>query len=187
MSYSEYLGRYKQKMTTYVDTRPRYTASHYTEVVKRVAAAGNLETVVAKTACARVLNAPSTRTETGFLHGGGHTVQDAPMYTEYAAGQAVAQSLKPANVKAAKITNMCLSTTALPEFNDKLAADDAGAGAIQRQRVAYARGYSANCCPNCKKVLFSDGCNCRLTTAQAAALKSVNTMRRTIEPNVHVT
>jgi hypothetical protein len=187
MSYSEYLGRYKQKLTTYTDTRPKYTASHYTEVVKRVAASGNLETRVAKTACALVLNAPSTRGASGYLHGGGHTVQDTANYNEYTAGQAVAQSLKPANVKASQITNLCLSTTTLPEFNDKLAADDSGAGAIQRQRVAYARGYASNCCPTCKKVLFADGCNCKLTTAQAAALKSVNTMNHTIEPNVRVT
>ena len=187
MSYSEYLGRYKQKLTTYTDTRPKYTASHYTEVVKRVAASGNLETRVANTACALVLNAPSTRGASGYLHGGGHTVQDTAMYNQYTAGQAVAQSLKPANVKASQITNICLSTTTLPEFNDKLAADDAGLGAIQRQRNTYQRGYYDNCCTYCKKVLFADGCNCKLTTAQAAALKSVNTMKHTIEPNVRVT
>jgi hypothetical protein len=109
------------------------------------------------------------------------------MYNQYTAGQAVAQSLKPANVKASQITNICLSTTTLPEFNDKLAADDAGLGAIQRQRNTYQRGYYDNCCTYCKKVLFADGCNCKLTTAQAAALKSVNTMKHTIEPNVRVT
>jgi len=187
MSCSEYLGRYKQRLTTYTDTRPKYTASHYTEVVKRVAASGNLETAVAATACTRVLNAPSTRGSSGYMHGGGHNVQDTAMYNQYTAGQAVAQALLPKNVKPSQITNLCLSTTALPEFNDKLAADDAGLGAIQRQRVAYGRGYATNCCPTCKKVLFADGCNCRLTTAQAAALKSVNTGIHTIEPNVHVT
>ena len=187
MSYSEYLGRYKQRLTTYTDTRPKYTASHYTEVVKRVAASGNLETPVAAPACALVLNAPSPRGASGYNHGGGHNVQDAAMYNQYTAGQAVAQSLMPNNVKPSQITNMCLSTTALPEFNDKLAADDAGLGAIQRQRNTYQRGYYDNCCQYCKKVLFADGCNCRLTVAQAAALKSVNTGIHTIEPNVHVT
>jgi ABC-type methionine transport system ATPase subunit len=114
-------------------------------------------------------------------------VKDTAVYNEYTAGQAVAQSLKPANVKPSQITNLCVSTATLPEFNDKLAADDAGMGAIQRQRVAYGRGYASNCCPTCKKVLFADTCSCKLTVAQAAALKSVKTMFHTIEPNVRVT
>jgi len=122
-SYSEYLGRYKQRMVTITDTRPRRDAGHQTEIVRRLAASGNLETRVANTACALVLNAPSTASASTFLHGGGHTVQDAPMYTEYTAGQAVAQGELRRNAKASSITNTmpCLSTSALPEINDRIA------------------------------------------------------------------
>ena len=171
-SYSEYLGRMKQRMVTITDTRPRRDAGHQTEIVKRLAASGNLETRVASTACAVVLNAPSTATPSGFLHGGGHTVQDAPMYAEYVAGQSVAQGTI-ANTKAALITNTapCLSSSQLPEINDRLQAD-AQLSLIQAARQNYGKGYATNCCLNCKKVLVADSCNCRLTAAQSAALKS---------------
>ena len=66
-SYSEYLGRMKQRMVTITDTRPHRDAGHQTEIVRRLAASGNLETRVASTACALVLNAPSTRTAAGYL------------------------------------------------------------------------------------------------------------------------
>jgi hypothetical protein len=171
-SYSEYLGRYKQRMVTITDTRPHRDAGHQTEIVKRLAASGNLETAVARTACAVVLNAPSTASQSGFLHGGGHKVKDAPMYTEYAAGQSVAQGAR-ANTKASQITNTmpCLSSSQLPEINDKLAAD-AQLSLIQAARQNYGNGYANNCCPNCKKVVLASSCNCRLTAAQSAALKS---------------
>jgi hypothetical protein len=171
-SYSEYLGRMKQRMVTITDTRPHRDAGHQTEIIKRLAASGNLETRVASTACALVLNAPSTRSAAGYLHGGGHTVQDAPMYAEYVAGQSVAQGTR-ANTKASQITNTvpCLSSSQLPEINDKLAAD-AELSKIQAARQNYGKGYATNCCPNCKKVLLADQCNCRLTAAQSANLKS---------------
>jgi hypothetical protein len=139
-SYSEYLGRMKQRMVTITDTRPRRDAGHQTEIVKRLAASGNLETRVASTACAVVLNAPSTATPAGYLHGGGHTVQDAPMYAEYVAGQSVAQGTR-ANTKASQITNTvpCLSSSQLPEINDKLAAD-AELSKIQAARQNYGKG-----------------------------------------------
>jgi len=184
MSYSEYLGRYKQRMVTITDTRPHRDAGHQTEIVRRLAASGNLETRVANTACALVLNAPSTRSPSGFLHGGGHTVQDAPMYTEYTAGQAVAQGALPKNAKPSQITNTmpCLSSAQLPEINDKLAAD-AELSKIQAARQSFGRGYYDNCCPNCKKVLFASGCNCSLTAAQSSVLKSAIQRPHTIEPN----
>ena len=69
-SYSEYLNRYKQRMPTITDTRPRRDAGHQTEIVRRLAASGNLETAVANTACVLVLNTPSTRSAAGFNHGG---------------------------------------------------------------------------------------------------------------------
>ena len=43
-SYSEYLGRMKQRMVTITDTRPHRDAGHQTEIVRRLAASGNLET-----------------------------------------------------------------------------------------------------------------------------------------------
>jgi primosomal protein N' len=182
-SYSEYLGRMKQRMITITDTRPRRDAGHQTEIVKRLAASGNLETRVASTACAIVLNAPSTATESGFLHGGGHTVQDAPMYAEYVAGQSVAQGQR-ANTKASQITNTapCLSSSQLPEINDRLAAD-AQLSLIQAARQNYGKGYASNCCPTCKKVLLADSCNCRLTVTQAAALKSTINWPHTADRN----
>ena len=182
-SYSEYLGRMKQRMVPITDTRPHRDAGHQTEIIKRLAASGNLETRVASTACAVVLNAPSTATPSGFLHGGGHTVQDAPMYTEYAAGQALAKGAR-ANTKASQITNTapCLSSSQLPEINDKLAAD-AQLSLIQAARQNYGLGYASNCCPNCKKVLLADSCNCRLTAAQQAALKSTINWPHTADRN----
>lgn len=182
-SYSEYLGRMKQRMVTITDTRPRRDAGHQTEIVKRLAASGNLETRVASTVCATVLNAPSTASQSGFLHGGGHTVQDAPMYAEYVAGQSVAQGQR-ANTKASQITNTapCLSSSQLPEINDRLAAD-AQLSLIQAARQNYGLGYATNCCPTCKKVLLADSCNCRLTVAQAAALKSTINWPHTADRN----
>lgn len=183
-SYSEYLGRMKQRMVTITDTRPHRDAGHQTEIVRRLAASGNLETRVANTACALVLNAPSTRSEARYLHGGGHTVQDAPMYAEYTAGQAVAQGEKRSNAKASQITNTmpCLSSSQLPELNDKLAAD-AELSKIQAARQTYGNGYYSNCCLTCKKPLLAGSCNCRLTVAQAAGLKSTINWPHTADPN----
>jgi len=174
----------KQRMVTITDTRPHRDAGHQTEIVRRLAASGNLETRVANTACALVLNAPSTRSEAGYLHGGGHTVQDAPMYAEYTAGQAVAQGEKRSNAKASQITNTmpCLSSSQLPELNDKLAAD-AELSKIQAARQTYGNGYYSNCCLTCKKPLLAGSCNCRLTVAQAAGLKSTINWPHTADPN----
>jgi len=182
-SYSEYLGRMKQRMVTITDTRPHRDAGHQTEIIRRLAASGNLETRVASTACAVVLNAPSTASPAGYLHGGGHTVQDATVYSEYVAGQALAQATR-VNTKASQITNTvpCLSSSQLPEINDKLAAD-AQFSLIQAARQNYGKGYATNCCPNCKKVLLADQCNCRLTAAQAAALKSTINWPHTADRN----
>jgi hypothetical protein len=183
-SYSEYLGRYKQRMVTITDTRPHRDAGHQTEIVKRLAASGNLETAVAKTACALVLNAPSTASPATFLHGGGHTVQDTSRYNEFTAGQAVAQGALPRNAKTSQITNTmpCLSSTQLPEINDKLRAD-AELSKIQAARQMFGNGYVNNCCPTCKKTQMAGECNCRLTNAQAAAFKSVIQWPHTADRN----
>jgi hypothetical protein len=182
-SYSEYLGRMKQRMVTITDTRPHRDAGHQTEIVKRLAASGNLETRVASTACAVVLNAPSTASPAGYLHGGGHTVQDVTVYSEYAAGQTLAQATR-ANTKASQITNTmpCLSSSQLPEINDRLAAD-AQLSRIQAARQNYGLGYASNCCPTCKKVVIAGSCNCRLTAAQSAALKSTINWPHTADAN----
>ena len=185
-SYSEYLGRYKQRMVTITDTRPHRDAGHQTEIVKRLAASGNLETAVAKTACALVLNTPSTRNPSGYLHGGGHNVQDSPMYTEYAAGQALAQAELPRNAKASQITNTmpCLSSAQLPEINDKIAADPTGFGVIYNAKQLGEKGY--NTCLTCgaiRKSQLASGCNCRLTVAQASGLKSNIQWPHTANPN----
>jgi hypothetical protein len=170
-------------MVTITDTRPHRDAGHQTEIVKRLAASGNLETRVASTACAVVLNAPSTATPSAYLHGGGHTVQDTGVYSEYAAGQTLAQATR-ANTKASQITNTapCLSSSQLPEINDRLAAD-AQLSRIQAARQNYGNGYANNCCPTCKKVLLASSCNCRLTTAQQAGLKSVINWPHTADAN----
>jgi hypothetical protein len=176
----------KQRMVTITDTRPHRDAGHQTEIVKRLAASGNLETRVAKTACALVLNAPSTASPATFLHGGGHTVKDAPMYAEYTSGQAVAQSELRRNAKTSQITNTapCLSSAQLPEINDRMAADPTGFGAIYNAKQRLGNGY--NTCLTCGRYTppqFASGCNCRLTAAQRAALKSAINFPHTLEPN----
>lgn len=162
-SYSEYLGRMKQRMPQIIDTRPqKRSASHQTEIVRRVAAAGNLETVRPSTVCA-----PSRmRTFDGnlFSTNGGHRVRDAQHITEFVAGNAVAQSRKPGVSNQSLGPQMtgraCMTTANLPEINDKLAAD-ANLSAIKAQKNAFERGYTtANCCNMCKKVLFASTCPC---------------------------
>jgi len=186
MSYSEYLGRYKQRMVTITDTRPHRDAGHQTEIVRRLAASGNLETRVAATACALVLNAPSTRGSAGFLHGGGHNVQDAPMYAEYTAGQAVAQGELRKNAKPSQITNTmpCLSAAQLPEINDKIAADPTGFGAIYNAKQLGGKGY--NTCLSCGATYrpqFASGCNCTGASLANQGLKSAIQRPHTLEPN----
>jgi len=183
-SYSEYLGRYKQRMVTITDTRPHRDAGHQTEIVKRLAASGNLETAVANTACVLPLNAPSTRGSSRYNHGGGHRVMTTSRYVEYKAGQAVAQAELPRNAKASQITNTmpCLSSSQLPELNDKLAAD-AELSKIQAARQSYGLGYAGNCCQTCKKVVFAGTCNCTGASLAPLGLKSAIQRPHTIEPN----
>ena len=185
-SYSEYLGRYKQRMVTMTDTRPHRDAGHQTEIVRRLAASGNLETAVANTACALVLNAPSTRSESGYLHGGGHRVMTTSRYVEYKTGQAVAQAELPGNAKASQITNTmpCLSSTQLPEINDKIAADPTGFGAIYNAKQLQGKGY--NTCLTCgatRNPQFASGCNCTGASLLSLGLKSAIQRPHTIEPN----
>jgi hypothetical protein len=173
-------------MVTITDTRPHRDAGHQTEIVKRLAASGNLETAVANTACVLVLNTPSTRNAAGFNHGGGHKVQSMSTYVAYKTGQAVAQAELPRNAKASQITNTmpCLSSTQLPEINDKIAADPTGFGAIYNAKQLGGKGY--NTCLTCgatRNPQFASGCNCRLTAQQSADLKSAIQRPHTLEPN----
>jgi hypothetical protein len=176
-SYSEYLNRQKQRIPMYKDTRPRMDAGQYTNDLRRLAAAGVLETATAVGSCVTVLNAPSTqknpKTESGqnLNYSGGHSVQDTSLFNEYTAGQAVAQGAKPENVKAAQIQMTCYSSTVVPEFNDRLAAD-ADLAAIQAAKNQYQRGWNtASCCLVCgKPPTFKGGCGCSLTVAQQVTL-----------------
>jgi hypothetical protein len=169
-SYSEYLGRLKQRLPQYIDTRPHRDAGHQTEVVKRLAASGTLEKPVATFSGNHVLNAPSTRQDAPYK--GGHKVQDTETYNLYTAGQAVAQGALPRNAKASQIQAVCYSSTTVPEFNDRLAADSQLA-AVQAAKNTYGRGWNtANCCKVCgEPVQYTTACPCSLTVAQQVALK----------------
>lgn len=169
-SYSEYLGRMKQRLPKVQDTRPHRDAGHQTEVLKRLAASGVQDSKTPAFSGVMVLNGPSTQVKSYYAQA--HTVQDTSDYNAYTAGQAVAQSALLRNAKTPQIQPVCYSSTVVPEFNDKLAAN-VQLSAIQASKNAYGRGYSsAACCQVCgKPPVFSRGCNCSLTVAQQNALK----------------
>lgn len=169
-SYSEYLSRQQQRLQKFVDTRPHRDAGHQTEVVKRLAASGVQESVNPAPSRNMMLNAPSTQVNSVYKRG--HAVQDAAIYNEFTAGQAVAQSALPRNAKASQIRETCYSSTVVPEINDRLARDSQLAAA-QAAKNAYARGYpSAACCTVCgEPSQYTTACPCSLTAAQQARLK----------------
>ena len=171
-SYSEYLGRMKQRLPTFQDTRAHRDAGHQTEIVKRLAASGVQESKTPTPSGNMMLNAPSTQVNSVYKKA--HTVQDTAVYNEFTAGQAVAQSSTRLNTKAPQIQDTCYTTTSVPEFNDRLAADSQLA-AIQAAKNAYARGYpSAACCTVCgEPSQYTTACPCSLTAAQRAGLKDV--------------
>lgn len=166
-SYSEYLNRKMQRTQTFVDTRPRRDAGHQTEVVKRLAASAVQELTTKTVSGNHVLNAPSTRVNAPIK--GGHSVQDISVYTDYEAGQAVAQSAK--TPKAPQIQLTCYSSTVMPDLNDTLRTNPTAA-AIQAQKNTYQRGWNtAACCRVCgEPAQFAGSCPCRLTVAQQVAL-----------------
>jgi hypothetical protein len=100
-----------------------------------------------------------------------HSVQDTALFNEYTAGQAVAQGAKPQNAKASQIQPVCYSSTVVPEYNDRLAADPQLA-AIQAAKTTFQRGWNtASCCLVCgKPPVLDGGCECRLTVAQQVLL-----------------
>jgi hypothetical protein len=179
-SYSEYLGRLKQRLPQYIDTRPHRDAGHQTEVVKRLAASRTLETPADVFSGNMMLNAPSTQVNS--VYKGGHKVQDTETYNLYTAGQAVAQSSTLANTKAPQIQATCYSSTTVPEINDRLAADSQLA-AVQAAKNTYSRGWnSANCCKVCgEPVQFTTACPCSLTATQQAGF--VDVKRRFTTPS----
>lgn len=168
-SYSEYLGRMKQRMQTVQDTRPHRDAGHQTEIVRRLAASGVQEQKTTTVSGNLVLEAASTRVNAPIK--GGHSVQDTSVYNEYTAGQAVAQSEMRVNAKASQISNVCYSSSVVPEYNDKLRTN-AQLAAIQAAKNTYQRGWNtASCCVVCgKPPVFDGGCHCALTAAQQVGL-----------------
>lgn len=178
-SYSEYLGRMKQRMQTVKDTRPHRDAGHQTEIVKRIAASGVLDSKTPKSAGVLVLNGPSTQVKS--YYGKAHSVQDAAIYGDYVSGQAVAQSEMSVNVKTPQINQICYSSTAIPEYNDKLRTDSSLA-AIQAAKNAYLA--FAACEVRGEPPVFAGSCTGRLTAAQQNALKDkVGTRIHTSQPN----
>jgi len=161
-SYSEYLNRHKQRLPNIVDTRPHRDAGHQTEIIRMQAAAGNYETVVPKTACALVLNAPSTASAANTVYGGGRTVQDASFFVAYAGGGAVANGAAPQNAKTSQITSTCYTSAMVPELQDILAGT-ALVGNVDRTVYAAQQGYkttpNGNCCEKCKRVEFASTCS----------------------------
>ena len=160
----------QQRLPSIQDTRPHRDAGHQTEIVKRLAASGVQDSKTPASSCVLVLDGPTTRVNSRYAKA--HTVQDQSTYNEFTAGQAVAQSQLPRNAKASQISNVCYSSTTIPEYNDLLRTD-AQAGLKQDAKNAYQRGYStAACCQVCgKPPMLSRGCACSLTVAQQNALK----------------
>lgn len=158
-----------QRTPKFVDTRPHRDAGHQTEVVKRLAASTVQEQKTKTVSGNLVLDGPSTRVNAPIK--GGHSVQDMSVYTEYEAGQAVAQGARRSNAKASQIQLTCYNSTAMPELNDRLRTNTTAA-AIQAQKNAYQRGWNtAACCRVCgEPAQFAGSCPCQLTVAQQVAL-----------------
>jgi hypothetical protein len=168
-SYSEYLSRKMQRTPQILDTRPHRDAGHQTEIIRRLAASGVQEQKTTTLSGNVMLEAASTRINAPIK--GGHSVQDTAVYTEYTAGQAVAQSARAINAKASQITMVCYDASAMPDYNDRLRAD-AQLAAVQAAKNTYQRGWNtASCCLVCgKPPQFKGGCDCSLTVAQQITL-----------------
>lgn len=150
-SYSEYLGRLKQRIPNYIDTRPHRDAGHQTEIVKRLAAATVQESLNPAVSGNLMLNAPTTRLITKY-NGVRHVVKDTSLYNAYTAGQAVAQGSMPINAKPSQIVATCCTP---PEINDRMAAD------AEYAKIIHAKqGVRADCCSMCGKVYDAAVCGC---------------------------
>ena len=136
------------------------------------AAAGNYETVVPKTACTTVLNAPSTASPANTVFGGGHTVQDASAFVAYSAGGALLSSLTTANTKTSQITKTCYTNATVPELQDVLDGTSTLSKvdpSVYANRQGYRTTPNGNCCPTCKKVVFAAACACAVPLPRADA------------------
>jgi hypothetical protein len=185
-SYSEYLSRQQQRLQKFVDTRPHRDAGHQTEVIKRRAQSAVLESRTPSSAGVLVLDGPSTQVRSFYAKA--HSVQDASVFAGFEAAQALAQSEIPRNAKTPQISEVCYSSTVVPEYNDRL-RNDAQLAAVQAAKNNYQRGYNtAACCQVCgKPPTLASGCGCSLTVAQRNALAD-NTapIAHTAVPNVRV-
>lgn len=159
----------KQRLPKVQDTRPHRDAGHQTEIVKRIAASGVQESKTPASAGVIVLNGPSTQVKSFYAKA--HSVQDTTVYNEFTAGQAVAQSAMRINTKTSQIQPVCYSSTAMPEYNNRL-QNDAQLARAQAQKNLYQRGYSTSaCCSLCgEPPQFEGGCQCALTVAQQVTL-----------------
>lgn len=163
-SYSEYLSRAKQRLPQILDTRPHRDAGHQTEIIKRRAASLVLERTSTAPSQNLVLDGPTTR---GVLspYKPTHAVHDTSRYTEYTAGQAVAQSERTS--KLPQIQQVCYSSAVMPELNDTLRLNPAAAA---RQALKNA-GLKVNCCTVCgEPSQYTTACPCALTVAQQVGL-----------------
>ncbi len=186
-SYGEYLSRQQQRLQKVIDTRPHRDAGHQTEIIKLRAASAVLESTNPRSAGVMVLNGPSTQVRSFYAKS--HTVQDASVFAGFEGAQALSQSELPRNAKPSQISEVCYSSTVVPEYNDRLRLDPRLA-AVQAERNKYQRGWNvAACCQVCgKPPVLANGCNCRLTTAQREGLKDkVGAIQHTAVPNVRVT
>lgn len=176
-SYSEYLNRKMQRTPKIVDTRPHRDAGHQTEVVKRLAASAVQESRTPASACVMVLDGPSTRVTSRYAKA--HTVQDVPVYTEFTAGQAVAEGDLAINRKAPQIQQTCYTASTIPELNDRLRTNPTLAR-IQSQKNQFQRGWnSASCCRVCgEPAQFADSCACNLTVTQQRQLPTSGSQPR---------
>lgn len=91
-------------MEKIVDTVPRRTASHQTEVVKRLAASVVQESLAPASSCRSVIAPRQIGSERLFAKA--HEVKDPSLYEAYTGGQAIAESTK-ANTKANRISGFC--------------------------------------------------------------------------------
>ena len=162
-SYSEYLGRMKQRLPNYIDTRPHRDAGHQTEVVKRIAASGVQEQLTNVASRNMMLNGPSTQVLSPYKTR--HTVQDTSRYNEFTAGQAVAEGGMAVNKKAPQIQGVCYSSTVVPEKQNTLTIYP------QEALKQAAKNAVGGCCRLCgEPAQFTTACPCTLTATQQNSL-----------------
>lgn len=155
-----------QRTQQFLDTRPHRDAGHQTEIIKRLAASAVQESKTPARAGVIVLDGPSTQVRSFYAKA--HTVQDTSVYNAYTAGQAVAQSEKPVNTKASQISQVCYSSTVMPDFNDTLRLNTSESA----KQLLKNQALNKTCCRLCgEPIQYTTACPCTLTVAQQVALK----------------